>query len=370
MHTTEFELEHPPVPSVFSLKLRKHLRGRRLDSASLIGSDRVAVLSFFGKAGNVVAASGSAKSDANAPNSVYLILEFYAGGNIILCDESFVILQCLRTHLFPDGSLIGVNQKYPFDTTRSLLAPSVETMERVLADTEVSERSEKETLKGFVSRAVEIGPILAEHCVLASGVSASASAVRNVADLRSLGPDERGELFKTMLPYLEETVAWLKGLDVPENSHSGGGGLFSGNSKGYILLKKNKDAPPEADSVSGLIDPKSEALQHFSYDEFSPLLLAQYTKRGVCFLEFENFDAAVDTYFVKIAEQRLVAQAKQQKLQVTKKIDKIRENQERRAEALAKGKGKPPQTDRELALRPDKLIRFFFWCVCLCVMCD
>lgn len=54
---TNFVRERPPVPSVFTMKLRKLLRTKRLDKVEQQGLDRLLVLSF---------------------GNVKLILEFYA----------------------------------------------------------------------------------------------------------------------------------------------------------------------------------------------------------------------------------------------------------------------------------------------------
>ena len=44
----------------------------------------------------------------------YVILELYAGGNIILTDDTFMILSLLRTHEYDDSVKVAVRQVYPF----------------------------------------------------------------------------------------------------------------------------------------------------------------------------------------------------------------------------------------------------------------
>lgn len=66
IHTTEFMRDKSDVPSVFSLKLRKFLKTKRLESVVQLGVDRVVVLTF---------GSGLATQ--------YLIIEMYAQGSII-----------------------------------------------------------------------------------------------------------------------------------------------------------------------------------------------------------------------------------------------------------------------------------------------
>jgi predicted ribosome quality control (RQC) complex YloA/Tae2 family protein len=61
IHVTNYNRERPQVPSVFTMKLRKLLRTKRLESVEQQGLDRLLVLSFgYGEA------------------NVKVILEFYA----------------------------------------------------------------------------------------------------------------------------------------------------------------------------------------------------------------------------------------------------------------------------------------------------
>jgi len=80
-HTTEFTREKSNIPNSFSLKLRKHIRMKRLESITQLGVDRVLLLTF-----------GSGES------TNHLILELYASGNIILTDKDFTILSLLRAY--------------------------------------------------------------------------------------------------------------------------------------------------------------------------------------------------------------------------------------------------------------------------------
>ncbi|MCL4121461.1 UNVERIFIED_CONTAM: hypothetical protein GTU68_067008 [Idotea baltica] len=79
IHTTEYEWPKSPAPSGFAMKLRKHLRNKRLESIEQLGVDRVVDMTF---------GSGEA--------SYHLLLELYDRGNIVLTDGEFNILNVLR----------------------------------------------------------------------------------------------------------------------------------------------------------------------------------------------------------------------------------------------------------------------------------
>jgi NFACT N-terminal and middle domains len=78
---TNFVAEAMPTP--FCAKLRKHVRGLRLESIVQMGQDRVVLFQF---------GAGAAKH--------CLILELYAKGNLILTDGSYTVLALLRSHVY------------------------------------------------------------------------------------------------------------------------------------------------------------------------------------------------------------------------------------------------------------------------------
>jgi predicted ribosome quality control (RQC) complex YloA/Tae2 family protein len=95
-HTTQFDREKADLPSNFTMKLRKHIRTRRLEMVRQLGTDRVIDFKF---------GSGEA--------AYHLILELYAAGNLILTDFKYEIIDLLRTHAYDDTVKVAVRQIYP-----------------------------------------------------------------------------------------------------------------------------------------------------------------------------------------------------------------------------------------------------------------
>ncbi len=94
--------EKADTPSNFTLKLRKHLRTRRLEAISQLGVDRIVRLTF---------GSGEA--------TMHVILEFYAQGNLILADPKYEVLTLLRSHRDDaKGFAIMARHTYPIHTIR------------------------------------------------------------------------------------------------------------------------------------------------------------------------------------------------------------------------------------------------------------
>ena len=93
-HTTQFERAKDPTPSGFSMKLRKHIRGRKLVAVRQVGVDRIIDFEFgYGE------------------TACHIILELYASGNVILTDREYNILTLLRAHVYRPGVKVAPRDK-------------------------------------------------------------------------------------------------------------------------------------------------------------------------------------------------------------------------------------------------------------------
>ena len=121
IHCTKFIKNEKNVPSGFSMKLRKHLRTRKLTSIRQLGMDRVIDLQF-------------GKDEFAA----HIIVELYAQGNVILTDHEYTILSLLRSYTLdgpaPDlaegeqGPVrCAVKEKYPFSAAANLTEDNIIT---------------------------------------------------------------------------------------------------------------------------------------------------------------------------------------------------------------------------------------------------
>ena len=77
IHITEFARQTPTIPSNFVVKLRKHLKSKRLTAVRQVSNDRIVVFQF-------------------ADGQYYLVFEFFSAGNILLLDEDLKILSLQR----------------------------------------------------------------------------------------------------------------------------------------------------------------------------------------------------------------------------------------------------------------------------------
>ncbi|CAK9301963.1 unnamed protein product [Gordionus sp. m RMFG-2023] len=111
IHLTEFEWPKNMMPSGFAMKLRKHLRQKRLESIEMMGIDRMIDLQF-----------------GTQELAHHIIIELYDKGNMILTDSDGKILSLLRPRTLNEDTKFIVNEIYPFHliTLKQNLSSSAE----------------------------------------------------------------------------------------------------------------------------------------------------------------------------------------------------------------------------------------------------
>lgn len=102
-HLTEYQRDKSFIPSNYTMKLRKHLRNRRLTSIKQLGADRTIDIQF-----------------GHGETAFHLILEIYVSGNLILTDHEYQILALLRVHNNQETK-VALRQVYPIEKATGLL---------------------------------------------------------------------------------------------------------------------------------------------------------------------------------------------------------------------------------------------------------
>ncbi|XP_001813943.2 ribosome quality control complex subunit NEMF homolog [Tribolium castaneum] len=280
-HETGFEWPKNVAPSGFSMKLRKHLKNKRLESLAQLGTDRIVDFQF---------GSGEA--------AYHVILELYDKGNIILTDFEFTILNVLRPHTEGDRFKFVVREKYPQDRARQ---SSLITRDELVQLLKAAKNGDQ--LKKVLVPNLEYGPPLIEHVLLKQGFSNSTKI---------------GKTFN-----IESDVdKVLCALEEAEN-------LFSEAKKtgfkGYIIQKK-EERVVSADN--------SEKEYYYSNQEFHPVLYEQH--KSSISKEFPSFNSAVDEFFSSLESQKLELKALQQEREALKKLENVKKDHSQRLLALEK----------------------------------
>lgn len=274
-HTTAFEWPKNMAPSGFSMKMRKHLKNKRLEKFVQLGTDRILDLQF-----------GTNEA------AYHLILELYDRGNIILTDFELTILYVLRPHTEGEEVRFAIREKYPVDRARTKNLPTEEELREILTSAKEGDPLKKALVPHF-----DYGPAVIEHALLESGFTSNVKVnkilkVENVMVALKLADDIMKDAKNTP-------------------------------SKGYIIQKKEER--PSTDS---------EKECFFSNQEFHPFLFKQNSKAP--YRECESFNVAVDEFFSSLESQKIDMKAIQQEREAFKKLNNVKKDHDQRLQALEK----------------------------------
>ncbi|XP_055818502.1 uncharacterized protein LOC129887427 [Solanum dulcamara] len=329
LHTTAYLRDKSNTPSGFTLKLRKHIRMRRLEDVRQLGYDRIVLFQF-----------------GLGVNAHYVILELYAQGNILLTDSDFMVMTLLRSHRDDDkGLAIMSRHRYPVEICRVFKRTTTEKLQEALMsaaqtdkiehvednewgndgsdvpqqkrDNQKSIKATKKgndgahakspTLKVVLGEALGYGPALSEHIILDAGLVPNTKI--------DTGFKSEDNTLLSLTEAVKQFEDWLEdiilGEKVPE---------------GYILMQQKALSKKDSNMCDS-----SEKI----YDEFCPLLLNQLKCRD--FMKYETFDAALDEFYSKIESQRSEQQQKSKEGTAMQKLNKIRTDQENRVVTLKQG---------------------------------
>ncbi|KAL2341622.1 hypothetical protein Fmac_009562 [Flemingia macrophylla] len=317
LHSTVYSRDKSNTPSGFTLKLRKHIRTRRLEDVRQLGYDRIILFQF-----------------GLGENANYVILELYAQGNIILTDSSFTVMTLLRSHRDDDkGLAIMSRHRYPVESCRVFERTTIEKLRTALLSSKEDNNEEVAKVNGNESNASNVakekqgtqkggkpatlkivlgdvlgyGPALSEHIILDAGLIPSTKVPKD----RTWDDATVQALVQAVAKFEDWMQDIISGETVPE---------------GYILMQSKNLGKESSTSQPG------SASQ--MYDEFCPILLNQFKSRD--YTKFETFDAALDEFYGKIESQRSEQQQKAKENSAALKLNKIRQDQENRVHALRK----------------------------------
>ncbi|KAL6623576.1 hypothetical protein ACP70R_033455 [Stipagrostis hirtigluma subsp. patula] len=346
-HTTQYVRDKSTTPSGFTLKLRKHIRNKRLEDVRMLGYDRIILFQF---------GLGS--------NAHFIILELYAQGNILLTDSEYTVMTLLRSHRDDNkGLAIMSRHRYPVEACRLFertdFAKLKDTLTRsdnldnkessdsqeasessndVAPVTDLSEKpsnrkekksaaknkqsgsnakvnnsaqSNKTTLKTILGEALAYGPALAEHIILDAGLVPSTNVGKDPGS--SIDDSTIQALTESIMKFEDWLIDIISGQKIPE---------------GYILMQ-NKMA-----AKKNLTPSEGSSTNQKIYDEYCPILLHQFKSRE--YDEFETFDAALDEFYSKIESQRVNQQQKAKEESAAHRLNKIKLDQENRVHTLRK----------------------------------
>ncbi|KAK8780456.1 hypothetical protein V5799_018203 [Amblyomma americanum] len=287
LHTTEFAWPKNQSPSGFAMKLRKHLKNKRVERLAQLGADRVVDLQF---------GTGEA--------AYHVILELYDRGNVVLTDGDYLILNILRPRALgkdEDVKLV-VREKYPVEgALAEAPALDAEQLASVLAGA-----SPADTLRKLLTPRTLYGPALLDHVLLGRGLSAGAK-------ISSFPAEGLAEKILECLRDADAIMARAR----------------SEPCRGYIVQRIEKRIQPAEDG----------SIEIVSYQEFHPFLWRQHdafagASGNTSTIELPSFSVAVDQFFSSVEMQKINLRAHQREKEALKKLENIRTDHEKRIQAL------------------------------------
>ncbi|XP_045460688.1 nuclear export mediator factor NEMF homolog isoform X1 [Harmonia axyridis] len=281
IHSTAFEWPKNMAPSGFSMKMRKHIRNKRLESLTQLGVDRIIDLQF---------GSGEA--------AYHVILELYDRGNLILTDHELKILYILRPHTEGESVRFFVKEIYPQNRGRESKLITREDLTSILEGSKPGDQLKK----ALVSK-LEYGPALIEHVLIGKGFNNNCKI---------------GKTFNITTDFEQLFEALIEADDIFRKAKEV-------KSKGYIIQKKE-------DKVSTKGDTQAEYF--LSNQEFHPVLFRQHENSP--YKEFDCFNNAIDEFFSSMESQKIELKALHQEKEALKKLENVKKDHQQRLVALEK----------------------------------
>lgn len=372
-HLTNYERDKSSVPSNFTMKLRKHIRTRRLTAIEQLGCDRCIDLTF-----------------GRGENAFHLILELYVSGNVLLTDHDYRIVALLRQHTDQQTKVV-LKEIYPREAATGLLKVPTSDFEAAIEElvNVAAQRQENQELKEMDDdddKAKQLGkkggdsafakrskkrvdhasmplvqllhklapfadPALCASCIsraMKQASKACPNAFKVAVD--DFVFEEVVELIKRAAEIALETLQ-----SVSRPGDLGGGSMpvleaaedaedqDFGDDEDPVEDKAATDAAKAAESlqedetiVPGWIMRKRVHVPptepYWANEEFSPLCPEVADPEAL--VSFPTFHNCVDEFFTKLEEHKAAEQKAQHAKSVFDKVERIRVDQGRRVELL------------------------------------
>lgn len=274
IHKTDYEWPKSVAPHGFTMKLRKHLKNKRIEAINQLGVDRIIDMQF-------------GINEA----CYHVIIEFYDKGNIVLTDYDYTILNILRPRTVEDEDVrLVVREKYPIESARK--------EEPLLSDKicEILKSAKKgDMLKKILISYVMCGPALIEHALLSVGLPSNYK-IEKEFDFSNLSQ------ITLALKKCDEIMKLLSKSPGP----------------GYIIQKVEKYPTSNQNDKNDIV----------TFVEFHPMLFLQHMKSS--YSEFPSFNKAIDHFFSNLESQKIDSKTLQKEKEALKKLENIKKDHDNR----------------------------------------
>lgn len=342
IHLTEYSRSTAAAPSGFVAKLRKHLKTRRLTKLSIAPADRTLVLSF---------------SDDHA---YHLVIEYFAGGNLLLLNNDHKILALQRVVSATDShSRCAVGEIY--DISSILNSPDgasespidLALLKDILHGKQIptsqnqnegtfgtsnelsNKKKEKNNLKRLLSMklpTIAVGVL--ENCLTEVSVNPSLSSTK----FNTLSEDDLHNILEAVNKAQKTCAELVNRATVP----------------GYIVAHKKKEQQPVVELTTYAPDQKIN--DDLVYEDFVPFKPTISEKDGeVQIIETASYNEAVDKYFSVLEATKLSQRFSNQELSALRKLEAAKSEKQKRVSGLTQVKEKNEILGTALQLNAERV---------------
>lgn len=315
IHLTDYDRPIPPGPSSFVVKLRKHLKSKRLTALRQVKNDRILVLQF-------------------ADGLFYLVLEFFSAGNVILLDENKKILSLQRivhehenkvgeTYTMFDDSILELQDPVEnADQDAGLKSYDPEVVRSWLEEIQSklhlqSTASAHAVTKGKQKKSHK--PLTIHKLLLSKEPHLSSDLLSKNLKMRKINPST------PCIEFIGKEEILVDLLNVTEQEYKDL--LTSKDAHGFILAKKNNNYSPERDSQD----------LEFTYENFHPFrpFVEEQDQDRSRITEVEGeYNKTLDIFFSTIESSKYALRIQQQEQLAKKKLEDARLENQKKIQAL------------------------------------
>lgn len=318
IHLTDYDRPTPPGPSGFVIKLRKHLKSKRLTALRQVHDDRILVLQF-------------------ADGLNYLVLEFFSAGNVILLDENKKILALQRIvqehenkvgeqYTMFDDSIFSTERKanvrepvtYNEETVKQWLYDAYTKFEsgsKVLNKSE----SEKKNSQKNDGQKKKIKVMAIHRLLLSKEPHLSSDLLSKNLQMQGFNPSA------SCLAFVGQESKIVDLLNTTEREYQDL--LADSDRSGYILAKRNVNFNSERDE-------KDLEFVYETFHPFEPFVESQNANDCRTVKIEGGYNKVLDDFFSTIESSKYALRIQQQEQQATKRLEAARLDNEKKIQAL------------------------------------
>lgn len=315
IHITEYTRPIPSTPSSFVVKLRKHLKSKRLTALRQVANDRILVFQF-------------------ADGLNYLVLEFFSAGNVILLDDQRRILSLQRIvqeHENKVGSTYEMFDESLFD--EELKDAAYVVKERDVVEVEISNwllmaenryKLDLEALRNndIVQKKNNIKKVKIQsiHKLLLSKLPfLSSDLLSKNLKIANINPST------AFLEFIGQEANLLSVIEMTGNEYES---LLKKNDvSGYILAKRNPNY------TEGSTNKNLEYLYE-TFHPFEPYLDKESIGTTKIIKIDGGYNRTLDKFFSDIESNKYALKIQNQEMLAQKKIDDARDVSQKKIQAL------------------------------------